>query len=184
MEQVMESKWRSRPWRIAAWSAGAALMLLPITIQLVSGNFGWSTFDFLFVAVVLLSGCTLFDIAARRAPNFFYLAGASLALAAGFGLIVVNGAVGLVGDEDQGHNLFFLLVILVAIVGFVLARGRPGGASKAMLAAAFTHIVVSGTLMVSAGRFAGPNPGPEIFGLSFFAAMWLGSSWLFRHSAR
>lgn len=186
MQETMNGNggWHSKPWRIAAWSAAAGLMLLPVSIQLISGNFGWDAFDFVFVAVILLTGCLLFDFAARRAPNFSYLAGAGAALAAGFGLFVVNGAVGLVGSEAEAHNLLFGLVILVAIVGALLARGRPERLSRAMLAAGIAHIAVSAALLIRAGGRSDGDPLAEVIGLSVFAAIWLASAWLFRNAAR
>ena len=175
-----ETGWRSGPWRVAAWSAAACLMALPVGVQLASGDFGWTLGDFIFVAVVLLAGCFLFDLAARKSPNLSYLLGAAAALAAGFGLIVVNGAVGLVGSEDEAHNLVFLVVVLVAIGGAVAARGRPEGMARAMTAAALAHIAVSAALLVQAGGRSDGDPLMEVVGLSVFAAVWLASAWLFR----
>jgi hypothetical protein len=145
-------------------------------------RFGWTTGDFVFVAAILFTGCLVFDVAARRAPNFAYLAGAATALAAGFGLVVVNGAVGLVGSEDEAHNLCFLAVILAAIIGTLMARGRPAGMSRAMLAAAAAHILVSAALLIDAGGTSDGDPGMEVVGLSVFAATWLMSAWLFRRA--
>ena len=187
MERVLKNnagRWHSTPWRIAAWSTAAALMLLPITVQLVSGNFGWTTGDFIFAAIILLVSCSLFDWVARKSPNFSYLAGGAAALAAGFGLLVVNGAVGLVGSEDENHNLLFLAVILVAILGAILARGRPVQMARAMAAAAVTHIVISTVLLVRAGGVSDGDPMAEVVGLSVFAAVWLASAGLFRNAAR
>jgi hypothetical protein len=159
-------------------------MLLPITVQAVSGNFGWSIGDFIFVAVILFMGCFLFDLAARRAPNLSYLAGAAAALGAGFGLVVVNGAVGLVGSEDEAHNLLFIAVILVAIIGAVFARGRSPAMARAMFAAAVVHIVVSVALLIKAGGVSDGDPRMEVIGLSVFAGIWLASAWLFRNASR
>lgn len=174
--------WRSTPWRIAAWSTAAGLMLLPVVVQLVRGNFGWSAADFVFVAIVLFAGCFIFDLAARKAPNFAYLAGSAAGLAAGFGLLVVNGAVGLVGSEDEAHNLLFGVVLLVAIAGVVVARGRAHGLARAMLAAAVTHIAVSSAALIVAGGSDG-TLRMEVVGLSVFASIWLASAWLFRHAS-
>lgn len=186
MGQTLESNnpWRSKPWRIAAWSAAVGLMLLPIIVQLVRGNFGWSVGDFIFVGIILFTSCLLFDVAARRAPSFSYLAGAGAALAAGFGLIVVNGAVGLVGSEREAHNLLFLAVLLVALIGALASRGTPEGMARAMLAAGITHILVSAGLLIDAGGVSDGDPRMEVVGLSVFAAMWLVSAWLFRNASR
>ena len=178
-----EGGWRSAPWRIAAWTAAAGLMLLPISVQLASGDFGWSIGDFLFVAFILFTGCFLFDLAARKSPNLSYLLAAGAALAAGFGLIVVNGAVGLVGSEDEAHNLLFLAVILVAIAGAIFARGRADGMSRAMAAAAVAHVALSAGLLISAGGASDGDPMMEVVGLSLFATIWLASAWLFHRAA-
>ena len=188
MEQTFNSDnhgtWRSGPWRIAAWCAASALFLLPLLIQFISGNFGWTIGDFVFVAVILFGACLLFDWAARKSPNFSYLAGAACALAAGFGLVVVNGAVGLVGSEREGHNLLFGIVIVTALVGAVIARGRAVGMAAAMFAAALAHIVISAALLIRANGVSDGDPMMEIVGLSVFAAVWLASAAFFRHSAR
>ena len=176
--------WRSGPWRIAAWSAAAGLFLLPVMVEFASADFGWDFADFIFWAVVLSVSCPLFDWAARKSPNFSYLAGSGAALAAGFGLIVVNGAVGLVGSEDEGHNLLFGLVLLVAIVGAFIARGRAEGLARAMLAAAVVHIAISAILLVRAGGATEATLGAEIIGLLVFAGVWLVSAWCFRQAAR
>lgn len=185
MEEVlrMDTSWNSKPWRIAAWSGAAAIMLFPIGIQLVSGNFGWSAADFLFLAVILLTGCLVFDFAARKAPNFSYLAGASAALAASFGLVVVNGAVGLVGSENEAHNLLFLVAILVATFGAIIARGRATGMARVMFLAAITHVAVSTALLIDAGGVSDGDPLMEVIGLSVFAAVWLASGLLFRNAS-
>ena len=180
-----EEAWSSRPWRIAAWSAAAALMLVPISVQLLSGNFGWSPGDFILVAIVLLTGCALFDLAARKAPNFAYLAGSAAALAAGFGLFMVNGAVGLVGSEDEGANLLFGLVILVATIGAVAARGRPERLATTMFAAAALQVVVSIAVIGLVGLGADEGaPLAEVIGLSMFAGLWAVSGGLFLKSDR
>ena len=178
------SGWHSTPWRIAAWSIAGGLMLVPIITQLVVGNFGWNAADFIIVAVILGASCLLFDLAARNAPDFSYLAGAGTALAAGFGLFFVNGAVGLVGSEDEAHNLWFFVAVVVAIAGAVIARGRRGTLALTMFAAGLTHIIVSAVLLVRAGGVSDGSPLAEFVGLSFFAALWLASAQLFRNPSR
>lgn len=185
MQQASKNdrQWRSTPWRIAVWATAAGLMLAPVVVRLVSGDFGWSVGDNMFVAVVLFVGSFIFDRAARRAPNFSYLAGVAAALAAGFGLFVVNGAVGLVGSEDQAHNRWFLAVILAAIVGAVAARGRTEDLARAMLAAGVAHILVSAAVLISTGGASDGDARMEVVGLSVFAAIWLASAWLFRRAS-
>lgn len=186
MQDTMNHKsgWNSGPWRAAAWLAAAALMLLASGAALTLDEFQWTASDFVFAAVILGGGAGLFDLATRKAPNFAYLAGAGFALAAGFGLLWVNGAVGLVGSEKEAHNLLFGIVLLVAIAGAVAARGRPVGLARAMLAAAAVHVAVSAGLLIDAGGVSDGSVVAEVVGLSLFAGLWLASAWLFRSAAR
>ncbi len=187
-----EQQWRvlsklrpgSGPWRRAAWVLAAAIMLVPVSVQLFSGNFGWSIFDFIGVAIILLAGCLIFDFTARRAPNLSYLAGAGAALAAGFGSLVVNGAVGLVGSEDEPHNLLFLFVLIIAIGGAAIAEGRPSSMARAMFTAALTHVFVSVALVLKARGISDGDPQMEVVGLAMFAGIWLASGWLFQHASK
>lgn len=183
-ETINNEGWRSGPWRVAAWTSAAGLMLVPTVAHLASGGFGWTTFDFVLLGVILLVSCSIFDLAARRAPNFAYLAGSAAALAAGFGLFIVNGAVGLVGSEQEAHNMLFLAVILTAIMGSVIAGGRPRGMATAMFAAAAAHILVSAGLLLATGGASGGDPPAQEVGLSVFAATWLASALLFRKASR
>ncbi|MDP4538512.1 hypothetical protein Q9K01_02600 [Qipengyuania sp. DY56-A-20] len=185
MKEAAEHRahWNSKPWRVAAWSTAAALMLVPIAVQLTRGHFGWSIGDFVGVAMILLFGSAIFDLAARRAQNFSYIAGAAAALAATFGLFVVNGAVGLVGSEDEAHNLFFFTVLVVAFFGSILAGGRPEPMAKVMLAAAGTHIAVSTVLLIDANGVSDGDPEMELVGLGLFTILWLASAWLFRSAS-
>ena len=176
--------WRSGPWRIAAWVVAAGLFLLPVVVELASKDFGWNFADFVFWGIVLVVSCLLFDFAARKSPNFSYLAGSGAALAAGFGLVIVNGAVGLVGSEDEGHNILFGMVLMTAIVGAFIARGRAEGLARAMFAAAIVHIAISAILLVRSGGTTEATLGAEIIGLSVFAGIWLVSAWFFRQAAR
>lgn len=178
-----KNAWHGRPWRIAAWLTAAGLISVPIGVQMIHGPFGWSLSDFIFAAFILSAGCFLFDWAARSAPSLTYLAGAGAGLVAGFGLLVVNGAVGLVGAEDEPHNLLLGVVLLVAICGSVVAQVKPPIMAKAMMAAALTHIVISVALLVRAGGMSDGDARMEVVGLSVFAGMWLASAWLFRSAA-
>ena len=174
---------RSGTLRLMAWTAAAGLMLLIIAVRLAGGLGGWSTGDVVLVAAILLAACLVFDLATRLAPNASYLAGTAVALLAGAGLVVVNGAVGLVGAEDEPHNRLFVAVILVALTTAALTRGRPEGMARAMIAAAVVHVALSAALLGAVGVGPAGHMGIEAVGLSGFAALWLAAAWLYRRSA-
>jgi hypothetical protein len=75
-------------------------------------------------------------------------------------------------------------VLVVGIIGAVIARFRPDGMARALFAAALAQAVVAAIALI-AGMQSPVSPAIEILGLNgFFAALWLGSAWLFRKAAR
>ena len=113
-----------------------------------------------------------------------YRAAVGVALATALILMWVNGAVGVIGSENNDANLMYLGVLAVGIIGAVIARFQPRGMALALFATALVHALV--TLVALIARLGYPASGPlEILGLNgFFIALWVGSAWLFRHAAR
>ena len=121
-----------------------------------------------------------FELAARRTGDTAYRAAAAVVLAAAFLLVWLNLAVGIIGSEDNPANLMFGGVLAVGIAGAALARFRPDGMARAMVATAFAQ-ALAGAMAVIAGW----GSTAQVLSLTvFFAALWLLSAWLFRKAAR
>lgn len=167
---------RGSRWRLAGWSAAAGLLLLPLVAMQFTREVSWTGFDFL-AAAALIGGVGLaFELAVRMTRNAAYRAGIAAALAAAFLTIWVNGAVGMIGDEDNPYNFLFLGVIGVAFAGAIIARFRAAGMAGAMLAAGIANacVAVAGIPTDSRGG---------AFSIAF-ALPWLLSAWLFRKASR
>jgi hypothetical protein len=109
-----------------------------------------------------------------------YRAAVAVALAAAFGLVWINLAVGIIGTEDNPANLLYAGVLAVGIVGAVLARGRPEGMARALFATALAQ-AGAGAAAAIAGWGHPASPPLELALLNGgFAALWLASAWLFR----
>jgi len=97
----------------------------------------------------------------------------------------INGAVGMIGDEDNPANLLFMGVILLAVIGAVFAGFRARGMAFAMYAAAFAQTMI-GAAILAIGW--GSEDPPGTVGLlmlnGVFVALWLLSGGLFRLAAR
>lgn len=125
------------------------------------------------------------ELAVRKTSNAAYRTAAGVALAATFLLIWINGAVGIIGSEQEDANLLYGGVLAVALIGAIVARFRPAGMALAMSATALAQALVP----VIASTF-GPGSkasvwSPEVLVLTgFFAALWLIAAWLFRKAAR
>jgi hypothetical protein len=122
----------------------------------------WTLSDFVFAGVLIGSVGLAFELAVRMTRSVPYRAGAGLALLAAFLIVWANGAVGMIGSEDNPFNLLFAGVILLALAG--------------AKAAAIAHGAVAIAGMVS-------DPRGGILSLAF-AAPWLLSAALFRKAAR
>lgn len=174
-----------RARRIAAWLLLAAVILLPPWVGMrFTGEVQWNAADFLFAGGLVAAVATTYELAATRTRNRAYRAAVGVALAAAFVLVWVNAAVGIIGSENHPANRMFHGVLVVAIVGALIARFRPGGMAAALAATAAAQAAV-GIYAVAAGLGSGPKWPLDILLLSAaFAGLWATSAWLFARSAR
>jgi CDP-diglyceride synthetase len=178
MAKVIERGRGPNPWRIAGWGIAALLLLLPLVAMQFTHEVNWTAFDFMFAAVMIGAVGIAFELTVRATRNNAYRGALAIALAAAFLLIWINGAVGIIGDEDNPLNLLYIGVIAIAFGGMAIARFRAKGAARAMTMAAIANAAV-GILAVVAGR----NEPPGILGLiglnGFFVLLFLGAARLF-----
>ena len=167
-------------WRIAAWSVVPLVLLVPLIAMQFTDEVNWSVGDFVFAGALLIAVGAAFELAARKSRNFAYRAAVGVALAAGFLLIWFNGAVGIIGSEDNDANLMYFGVLAAGVVGALIARFRPNGMARALFVTAFAQALVA--LIAVIGGLGYPESGPfEILGLNgFFVAMFVVSGLLFR----
>ena len=175
---------RGSRWSLAVWGAAALLMLTPAVAMQFSESMDWTAFDFALLGGLLGGLCLGFELAVRRSGSAAYQVAAGLALTAMVLLILINGAVGVIGSEDEAANLLFAGVLAVALVGAVVARFRPAGLARAMLAAALAQALVPVAAWALWPEARALIWSPQVLGLTAgFAATWLVSAWLFRRAA-
>ena len=134
----------------------------------------WSPMDFAIMGVLILGSGLLFEYASSRGGSLAHKAAVGLAVLAGFGLIWVNLAVGMM-DVENG-NLMYVLVLFVALVGAAIGRFEPREASIAMFVAAGAQAVVAVIALVA-------GLGPTLVADGFFVAAWVASGLLFRQAS-
>lgn len=144
----------------------------------------WSLADLVVFAGMLGAITGALALAFRRAPNRRYRAAAAVALLAAFLLCWANGAVGIIGSENNDANLMFAAVLALAVIGAAVARFKPRGMMRAMVATAAAQVLVGViALLASAGTEGNRWPWDVIVATAFFAALWLTAGWLFRRAA-
>lgn len=113
-----------------------------------------------------------------------YRSAVGVAVAAAFLLVWLSLGVGVIGKDGDRANLMYAGVLAVGIIGAVIARRRPHGMARALLATAAAQAVVA--VIALAAGLGRPWSGPsEIVLLNgFFVALFAGSALLFRHAAR
>ena len=178
MRESAESGGRLRGsrWRIAIWGAAAFLLVLPLIAMQFTEEVNWDETDFIIFGTMLALACGAYELAERATSNGAYRAAVGIAVAAAFILVWMNLAVGIIGTEDNPLNLMYGGVLAVGAVGALVARFRPGGMARAMVATTIAQLLVAAVAQ-AAGHFTWVLT-------AVFAAFWIGSAFLFRKAAR
>ena len=184
MAANMEDRGRNRmPWRLVGWGSAALILLGHLVAMQFTSEVNWSPSDFVFAGALMGAVGIGLELAARRG-NGAYRAAAGAALAAMFLLVWINGAVGIIGSEDEEANIVFLGVLLVGGLGAIIVRFRAAGMAGAMAATALAQALVPVIASTYWPRTAELVWSAKVLGLTgLFVALWLLSAWLFRKSA-
>lgn len=166
--------WRTLRWVV--WGGAALLLLAPLIAMRFTREVNWSPLDFLVMGVLLALVGGAYELAVRIARSHVYVIAFGVAVGTAFLTIWANLAVGIVGEPAEPINRIYFGVVAVAVLGATLARLRPAGMARAMLAAALAQ---------AAGSIVGlVADGTTVFVLTaVFAVLWLVSAALFRRAA-
>ncbi len=171
--------------RLLIWAAVVALMLcIPLVAMQFTAEVKWDTFDFVFMGVLLFGAASTYELVSSRGSTLAYRGAVGFAGIATVLLVWINGAVGIIGSEDNPANLLYAGVILTAIIGACIARLHPVGMSRAMFATAAVQFLVPIVALI----IWRPDFQPGVIGVLFlnaiFVGMWVASALLFREAAR
>lgn len=175
--EIARNSWARFRWLM--WGGAALLLLVPLVAQAP-----WTTSDFIGMGVMLGIACATVELAMHVSDHSAYRLGAIIAVGAGFLLVWMNLAVGIIGSEDNPLNLIYAGVLMVAVVGAVAGRFEPAGMARALFATAAAQMIV--TLLALAwgwGKWEPPGAAGILALNGFFACLWLLSGGLFRRAA-
>ncbi len=115
-------------WSLAIWSTAALLLLLLLLLPTVAmrftGEVNWTASDFIIMGAMLTSACGAYELLARTTSNTWYRAAVGIAILTAFLTVWVNGAVGMLGSDDNPDNLLFGAVLGVGLIGAILSWFR------------------------------------------------------------
>lgn len=93
----------------------------------------------------------------------------------------VNGAVGIIGSEDNSVNLMYGAVFAIGLIGSLISRFKPHGMAYTLFAAALVQFLVPVLALILSPEVSWGNGG--VIGVlvfnSIFAALFAGSGSLF-----
>lgn len=171
---------RGGRWRTVVWAVAAVLLLLPALAMQLTDEMAWDETDFIVWGGMLAAAAGTCELGARLSRSTAYRAAVGVAAVAGFLLVWINLAVGLIGNEDNPANLMYAGVLGIGAVGALLARFRPAGMARALVAMATAHALVGVIALVAALDIR----MVVLLANAFFAGVWLVSAALFRAAAR
>ncbi|MGC4071187.1 MAG: hypothetical protein QM760_01440 [Nibricoccus sp.] len=165
------------------------LPLIPLSIPLTAMLFNvegwaWGPGDFVAGWIIMAGACFAYALITGKNVRTAYRFATGLGLFTGFMLVWVNGAVGLIGSEENPANLLYGGVILVGLVGAIVARFQAGGMSRALFATALAQLLVPLVALTFPKHDFAPGFWQVLVLNACFAALFAGSGFLFQHAAR
>jgi hypothetical protein len=172
-------------WRVAGWAIVGAALAVPLVAMQFTQEVAWTASDFVLMAVLLGGAGLALEIVVRVTNDRAYRAAMALALAGCVALVVINGAVGVIGSERGDANLLFGAVLAVGLIGAIVTRLRAAGMGRVMTGMAVAQALVP---VIAYAVMPGAREAlvqPEVAGATLvFVGIWLMSGWLFRTAAR
>jgi hypothetical protein len=172
--------------RFIVWAMVVVLMLLiPLAMQFTD-EVQWN--EAIAYGVILFAAGGAYELwqwLTTRTSAYRLAFGVGLAGALFLGW--VNGAVGIIGSEDNPANLMYGAVLAVGLIGSLISRFKPRGMAATLFAAALVQMSVPLiALLIWPAQASWGEPGViGVFVLNLiFAALFVVSAVLFRRAER
>ena len=161
-------------WRLVGWGFAVLLLATPFVAMQFTSDVAWTTADFLLAALMLGVFGLALELTFKFTSDSRFRTGVAFALAAGFMTIWVNGAVGMIGSEDNPYNLISSGIVVLVPIGSAFGGFRALGMARTMMIAAALQLAAS-----ALGAFTDPRGG--VFS-ALFAVLWFLAGALLRQS--
>ena len=145
----------------------------------------WDILDFVVFGAMVTGAVLGYRFLARKTASGVFRLAAGVTLGTAFLLLWVNGAVGLIGNENNPANLMIFGVLLVGAIGALVARFRAEGMARALAATAAAQALMAAIAIIGdLGGEAQMRPIDIIVIIGLFTGLWLIAAWLFHRAAR
>jgi len=127
--------------RLIVWSAVAALILMLLVAMRFTTEVQWNE-AVAYAVLFVLAGGTYELFQWLRLRTTVYRLAFGVGIVGALVLLWVNGAVGIIGSEDNPVNMLFVAVPLIGFVGAIIARFRSKGMVFALIVTAVAQASV------------------------------------------
>lgn len=169
-------------WVIAILS----ILMIPLVAMQFTNEVNWSLSDFIIMGIILFSIGLAYEFIARKSEKTVYRAAFGFALAGIFLLLWINGAVGIIGSENNPENLLYGGVLISGILGSFMSRLKSKGMMLTLLVMALIQFIVPIVALIiePANTSWGKTGVIGVFVLNtFFVMLFIISSLLFRRAS-
>jgi len=162
----------------------ALVLLIPLISMQFSDGVVWTLSDFVFAAALISGTGIAYKFISQRSTAVAYRVATAIAVVTALLLVWVNGAVGIIGSDDNPVNLLYFVVLVIGLIGVFLSRLEADGMKRALVVTGIAQILVP--IIALEFRPSDFDPGlVRVFGLNiFFVLLWLVSALLYRRVAQ
>lgn len=164
----------------------ACILMIPLVAMQFSDEVVWTMSDFIFAGVLLFGTGLAYELISRRSGSSAYKCAIGIGVVTGLLLIWINGAVGIIGNENNPANLMYFGVLAIGMIGAIISSFRASEMSRTLILMAIAQMLVP----MIALHFAKPEitVDPGLIGVfainAVFAFFWLSSAMMFRRSIK
>lgn len=161
------------------------LMLISLIAMRYTDEVAWSPSDFIFAGALLFGTGFTYILITKKSSSVTYKVAVGSALAAGFLLIWVNAAFGIIGTESNPINLMYFGVVMIGFTGAIITRFQARGMVFTMFAMVLTQALIAIIALVGGYYQSPPSSAVQIISVNgFFIMLFVVSALLFRYAAQ
>lgn len=162
------------------------LLLIPFIAMFVTDEMNWSAADFVVAGVLVFSAGIIYEWLSTKGSSIIHRTAVALAVITSLGLLWVNLAVGLIGNENNPANTLYLGVIAIGLIGLIVARFKTRALQYVLYAMAIAQAAVPViAYFIWKPQFVSAINIVQVIGVNtFFVLLFAVSGLLFRQASR